>query len=309
MKKMVFFIFLFIFIYSGFYIKLLSSKELDLSNLSNLNFEKAVYDYGRLLSLDIPEKEKLNIIKKYKNFFSNKNETLLILMYHDFYRDSRDTMKKYSVTVEDFENHLQILKELNFESVSMMDVYYYVKFGKKIPERSVLLTFDDGYKKFMYIYPILKKYGYKGVISLITGYVGSSWELNKDQIKLLKEEGLVEFASHSDKIHNEFKKMLQNKKYDEIEKDIKKSRDFFNSMNIETIAFTYPLSYGSHDEKLQKILLKYGFKMAFSGWNDRYVKPNSNIFSISRIEVSIRNGLNTKEKFKTFLLNYLENKK
>ncbi len=285
---------------------LLYSKNIVLSDSSNSYFEKILYDSGRLLSLNIKENIKSEIYKKYNNLFSNGKETLLILMYHDFYRDSRDTMKKYSVTVEDFENHLQILKELNFEPVSILDVYYYVKFGKKIPERSVLLTFDDGYKKFMYVYPILKKYGYKGVVSLITGYVGSSWELDKEEIKLLNEEGLIEFASHSDKIHNEFKKMIQSKKYDEIEKDIKRSREFFNSMNIKTIAFTYPLSYGSYDEKLHKILLKYGFKIAFSGWNEKYVKPKSNIFSISRIEISMRNGLNSKQNFKKFLTDYLK---
>lgn len=275
-------------------------------NISPSYFEKGLYDAGRLLSLNIPEQIMEDVEDFERNFFAKGNETLFLPVYHSFYRDEKDFKTNYSISAKDFEDELLVLKELSFEPVSLEDVYYYIKYGKAIPERSVLLTFDDGFKTFLYVYPIIKKYNFKGVLSIMTGFTGSSWSLNKDDINKLKKEGYVDFASHTHTIHNDFKKILTKADYTKIEEDIKKSRTFFESLGIETNTFTFPWGYGSNDNELIKTLKKYGFEIGLTTWKNKYNEMKSNPYLISRIEISKRTGLSSKEKFKEFLLEYLK---
>jgi len=276
------------------------------TNVSQKYFEGALYNVGRLLSLNLMENTEKEVLTYYNGLFSNGNETLIVLMYHSFYRNSQDYKTKYSISVKDFEDELKVLEELSFEPVSLDDIYYYTKFGKRLPLRSVLLTFDDGFKTFFYIYPPIKKYNLRGVISIMTGFTGSSWSLTKEDIKLLQKEGYVEFASHTNTLHNDFKKALEKKEYKKIEEDIKKSSEFFDSLGIKTIAFAYPSGAGSSDKTLRNILRKYGFEIGLDTWKHQYNKPKSDLYSIARIEVSEREGLSKKDKFREFLLDYLK---
>lgn len=307
MKKMkiVSLLIVLLFQFTFFSQKAVSMAQETSSYLSSVYFEKALYGCSRLLALNLSNEAKEEINSYYKSLFADGSETLILLMYHSFYRDSEDFKTKYSISVKDFEDEILVLKELGFQPVSLEDVYYFVKFGKKIPHHAVLLTFDDGFKSFMYAYPILKKYNFRGVVSLMTGYVGSSWALSKDEIVVLSNEGFIEFASHTHTLHNDFKKALEEKKYVEIEDDVKKSREFFESVSISSFAFTFPWGSGSSDEKLIKILSKYGFKAGLTTWKQQYIKAFSNSYSISRIEISERDKLSSKDEFRKFMMNYL----
>jgi hypothetical protein len=64
-----------------------------------------------------------------------------------------------------FENHLRTLKRKNFSSIYLSQLYDYMTTGKSIPPDSVVFTFDDGYlDNWVYAYPLIKKYGFKGTI-------------------------------------------------------------------------------------------------------------------------------------------------
>ncbi len=294
------------FLFTFFSQKAVSMSQEASSHFSVAYFERALYGCSRLLTLNLSNETNEEINSYYKSLFADGNETLILLMYHSFYRDSEDFKTKYSISVKDFEDEILVLKELGFQPVSLEDVYYFVRFGKKIPHRAVLLTFDDGFKTFMYAYPILKKYNFKAVVSLMTGYVGSSWALSEEEVAMLSREGFIEFASHTHTLHNNFKKALEEKKYAEIEDDVKKSREFFESIGINSFTFTYPWGSGSNDGKVVKILSKYGFKAGLTTWKQQYIKPFSNPYSISRIEISERDKLSSKDEFKEFLVQYLK---
>lgn len=306
MKKFFLFLTAFVISFSLFPHNYASCNEISKKNISPYYFQKALYNTGRLLSLNLLENTEKGVLAYYNRLFSKGNETLVVLMYHSFYRDSKDFKTNYSISIKDFEDELKVLEGLSFEPVSLDDVYYYTKYGKAIPERAVLLTFDDGFKTFFYIYPLIKKYDFKAVISIMTGFTGSSWSLTKEDIELLQKEGYVEFASHTNTLHNDFKKALEKKEYKKIEEDIKKSREFFNSLGIKTTAFTYPSGAGSSDKNLRNILQKYGFEIGLDTWKHQYNKPKSDLYSIARIEVSERGGFSKKDKFREFLLDYLK---
>jgi peptidoglycan/xylan/chitin deacetylase (PgdA/CDA1 family) len=62
----------------------------------------------------------------------------------------------------------------NYEILPLDRLVQYIKQGKPLPEKAVVITFDDGYKdNYLYAYPILKKYHIPATIFLTTGHIGS----------------------------------------------------------------------------------------------------------------------------------------
>jgi len=286
--------------YSSSAIKASSNIVSASSNMGASYFEGMSYDIGRLYGLPLISQQKSELLAAQKNLNSDKNTFCLILMYHNFYSNGK-RKGGYYIRLDDFENDLKTLKKYGFESISIEDLYDFMKYNKKIPEHSVMLTFDDGFKSFMDAYPIIEKYGYGGVVSLITGYVGSVWELSLGQIKQLSKDG-IEFASHTSKIHNDFKKYIDEKKFAIIATDIKDSRKFFNDvMQSKTIAFTYPSGVGSSVKEVRDILIENGFYVGFDILKRRVNKFGDDPLSAVRVDISECTGLNNQKEFEELI--------
>lgn len=83
-----------------------------------------------------------------------------------------------SVSPELFELHCRALAESGWRGVSLADAEAFFINGKALPERSCLITFDDGYlDNYVYAWPILAKYGHKGVVFAVAGRIGTGPEL------------------------------------------------------------------------------------------------------------------------------------
>jgi len=94
-----------------------------------------------------------------------------ILMYHSI----SDMQDDFSVTPEIFESNLRTITAYGYTPVKFQDVIDYVYEGTKLPERPILITFDDGYlNNFTKAYPILKSFGYPATIFTIGSSVGKS---------------------------------------------------------------------------------------------------------------------------------------
>ncbi|MGB9695384.1 MAG: polysaccharide deacetylase family protein [Caldisericaceae bacterium] len=288
--------------------KVVASNSLtsDSSNPSASYFEGLSYDIGRVYGLTLNSQQKSELIAIQQSIRSPKDTICIILMYHNFYSTGGPKGNCY-IKLEDFENNLKILQKYNFKSISIEDLYDFMKYDKKIPARSVILTFDDGFKSFMNAYPIIKKYGYGGVVSLISGYVGSVWELSYDQIEELSKGG-IEFASHTSKIHNNFKKFIDEKKFSIIANDVQNSRKYFNDvLHIDTIAFTYPWGVGSSVKEVREILTKNGFYVGFDTWKRRVNKYGDDPLSAVRTDISEGSGYNNQKKFEQLIKDLLPN--
>lgn len=116
------------------------------------------------------------------------------------------------VTPKTFESQLSALKSAGYESVSLKDIENYIYKGINLPEKCVLLTFDDGYKSNLEkAYPILEKYGYCAVVFEVGAMVGKSFykntdfpaieHLSADDNEFLIRGGIVEIQSHSFDCH------------------------------------------------------------------------------------------------------------
>ncbi|WDV47734.1 polysaccharide deacetylase family protein [Clostridiaceae bacterium M8S5] len=198
------------------------------------------------------------------------NKGVKVLMYHHLIKNQDNKYKDNCaiLDVELFEEHMKILKDNNVNVIDIEELEEFLDSKKELPPNSVLITFDDGYKSNVtHAYPILKKYGFKATIFLVTAYSPKDTEkipgitfphISFKEIEETKD--VFTYASHT----HDFHKMDENKKgylvcktEEEIQKDLQKSIDL-----LKTKYLAYP--YGQYNEDTKKILKKLGITMAFT---------------------------------------------
>src|SRR5690606_24402968 len=78
----------------------------------------------------------------------------------------------------------------------------YLLYGDKLPEKPVMITFDDNdATQYTTANPIMKEFGFKGVYFIMTVTIGRPRYMSKEQLKELSDDGNV-IASHTWDHHN-----------------------------------------------------------------------------------------------------------
>jgi peptidoglycan/xylan/chitin deacetylase (PgdA/CDA1 family) len=104
-----------------------------------------------------------------------------------------------SVSPERFENHLKYLQEAGYHTITLDDLLYFLTIGRPLPEKPVILTFDDGYEdNYLNAFPLLKKYKMVGHFFIMTDVVNSRRPgyMTWPQIEEMAAAGM-RFGSHS----------------------------------------------------------------------------------------------------------------
>ena len=148
--------------------------------------------------------------------------TFRVLAFHDVRDDLRASFAAYpdatAIDTKTLASLFAWLKENDYHMVSVDQIIAARQGGKKLPPRSVLLSFDDGYRSFYTrVFPLLKAYGYPAVQALITDWVNhpanekikisatvelpGDYFLNWNDVAEMQRSGLVEFASHTHNLH------------------------------------------------------------------------------------------------------------
>ena len=205
-----------------------------------------------------------------------------VIMYHSILKDS-SLQGRYVVSPSQLESDLKYLSENGYTSVTIADLIAFVEEGIPLPDKPVMLTFDDGYyNNYLYAFPLMKKYGFKMVLSVIgkfsddfsntadenAYYSHCTWE----QLREMELSGYVEVQNHSFDMHSTDKGRNGTKKnswesvenYKEIlSKDILKCQNYLiEQAGITPTAFTYP--FGAISSESVNILKELGFKASFS---------------------------------------------
>jgi biofilm PGA synthesis lipoprotein PgaB len=134
----------------------------------------------------------------------------VVLAYHDIrpiaktsQDDDYDPRHHYVVTPEAFDAQLNALRAAGYTSITS-DQYVDYLAGGEVPERSVLITFDDGtHGLWTHADKILERHGMRAVSFLITGNVGAKrpYYLSWQEIERMARSGRWDFQSHTRKMH------------------------------------------------------------------------------------------------------------
>ncbi len=226
-----------------------------------------------------------NNISRYlkKNEDNDKGKVIPVLMYHDL---SNNLSDPDSVTPEKFKDDMLALKNAGYETIFLSDIIQYLNNFQVLPEKPIVITFDDGYySNYKYTYPIAKETGIKFTISIIGWSVGRTTFIDSEkpitphfswkQAKEMLDSGIVDIQNHTFDLHSpqgisygyneQVGRGVLQIQGEEIKDYENRLKEDLLRLNIETYLntghmptfVTYP--YGQYNNETEKIICKLGF--------------------------------------------------
>lgn len=230
---------------------------------------------------------------------------LPIIMYHGI-TDQASKVDTYMISASDFESDLEWLTKNGYTTILPSQLIAYVEKGEKLPEKPVMITFDDGYENnYTLAFPILKKHGAKALISVIgmasdiesqSQYKNQTTSnLTWEEIKHMAESGLVEIGNHTYALHNidQFRKgadIGKGESYEDYEKTLSddltlNQKKIAKAAGNEPLVFAWPYGTYPSDNSADTILKKLGFKMSLTSYQRKNTIEQGNpdkLFGLKR---------------------------
>jgi peptidoglycan/xylan/chitin deacetylase (PgdA/CDA1 family) len=231
-------------------------------------------------------------------------ENVAILTYHKVV--SVDSLAIYStqVSVSKLEADFKWLADNGYTAILPRELLTI----DTIKSKTVIITFDDGYyNNYLYMYPLLEKYGLKAEINVIVDWITdertNSW-LTWNECKEMSESGLVEIGSHTCNLHNPTNggsyilggvngvgREVDESNTDYIERitaDLQKSKDVIKErVGIEPVSFAYP--YGEGNSFINSYISDL-FAITFLTYNGNF-NPKGDLHLLPRNGVTMETSL------------------
>lgn len=189
---------------------------------------------------------------------ANIHVPILVYHYVEFVKDPKDSIRKsLDIIPPIFEEQMKTLKNAGYNFLTAAELGQYLDGKKQLPERPIIITFDDGYGDFYTdVFPILKKYNISATAYIISGGLDRPNYMTTAQLKEVAESGLVEVGAHT--VHH---RNLKSIPVTEAKLEIEKSReDLENLLGIKVVSFAYP--YGGFNDEVAQLVKKIGFTNA-----------------------------------------------
>ncbi len=203
-----------------------------------------------------------------------------ILMYHSILKDPQRA-GMHVLSPDTLEQDMKYLKDHGYTTVSIQQLADYVYKDIPLPEKPVVLTFDDGYlNNLTYVLPLLEKYEMKATISIVGAYTEQAEKeddenpnyayLKKQRIAELAQSEWVEIGAHSYDMHGqqERKGSAKNKgestgQYQALFRaDTERCLALLAECGIQAKVYAYP--YGAISAESEPVLKDLGFCASLS---------------------------------------------
>jgi len=205
-----------------------------------------------------------------------------ILMYHEVTSGPNSLY----VPADRFREQIQYLAQSGYRTVTMAQAREMLQ-NNKIPAKTVVLTFDDGYESVLTkAWPIMQEYGFTGTTYVCATFIGRSNYLTLDQIKQLQAEGM-EIGSHTNN-HISLKEASYQLQVDEIAGS---KRTLEEHLGAPCLSFCYPT--GTYSDITPTLIKDAGYTSAVTVAYG-HASPVSNPFLTPRVRVP---GWITLDKF------------
>lgn len=200
-----------------------------------------------------------------------------VLNYHQINDKDQNSM---TVTTDEFDAQMKYLSDNGYHTISPQELYAHLANGADLPEKPILISFDDGYKdNYQNAFPILKKYQQTAMIFLISDYVNTYEKyLTWEQIKEMQQYG-IDFESHTLSHMVLTEAPSEQELINQLQKS-KEALEWHLGSKVEFIA--YPC--GNYTPHIIETAKNIGYKAAFTV-NFGRSKTGDPLFALDRVPV------------------------
>mgnify|MGYP000308323005 FL=1 len=207
---------------------------------------------------------------------SENGTKVLILNYHKI----DNTFISLAVRPDDFDTQMKYLSENGYHTISPDELYDSLAGTGELPDNPVMITFDDGYEdNYVNAYPILKKYGFKATIFVVTSFLDKNKKgyMSWDQAREMDANGIsiqshtVDHKSMTDLTDDQLRMEL-------VDSKKKAEKELGHPVNY----MAYPT--GTYNLHIAQMVKEAGYKAAFT---IKYgnVDKASNIYALERVPI------------------------
>lgn len=224
-----------------------------------------------------------------KTYASSENaKKVPVLVYHTV---GTSDMGKLQISVDKLEKQLNWIKKCGYKTLTMKEFVEWYEGKRNIPEKSVLITFDDGKQSVVkYAVPILKKNKQHATMFIAGHWVGREGFVSNATVKKLKKGSVIDIESHGYIIHK-----LDNGKMPAHKWSKAKLKTDCKKMNTRygCTVLCYPWGATSKNLRLAlretgvyHIAFTYARKGEYQGAKNKYAKRSCHRYKIPRITIS-----------------------
>lgn len=247
-------------------------------------------------------------------------KALPVIMYHHI-SEKDNLLNKYTISPTELENDLIYLRDNGYTTISIQDLLNYMYDDGMLPDKPILLTFDDGHESFYhYAFPLLKKYDAKAIVSVVGSFT-DTYSKNKDhnidysyltwkQIHEMANTKYVEIGNHTYDMHStengrkgcdinsgedleSYKKIL-------VEDVMRVENNILNYTGYKSSVFAYP--YGIFSNETKEIIKELGFEVILTcGEVVNYIDKEDDSYLTNLGRFNRASGINTYEFFSKIL--------
>ena len=241
----------------------------------------------------------VNIIPSVTKASADTSVNVPVVMYHQI--SEKNNCGDYVLSLAELRMDFQYFCDNNITPISLKQLQEFTEKGIPLPQKPIIITFDDGCKSFLTkVVPLLEEYGYPANVNIIgsltklytkNGDTNDSYAyLNESDIKAISQHPLVEIGCHTYDLHHlsgrrgmsKLSAESDERYIDIIRNDIKTFDDFYYKITGDKLTiFAYP--YGIKNKILPGILQESGYKILLtSGERVNKISVGSSLTEIGR---------------------------
>lgn len=207
-------------------------------------------------------------------------KSISVLMYHYFYDASKGETGENSnwLEISKFEEQLKYLQKNDYYYPTWQEVADFVDGKIDLPEKSVVLTMDDGQKSLYNLaIPLLDKYNIPATAFIITKKFDTK---NLEKYK----NSTIDFQSHTNNMHRAGGTVGRGGIFTalSLEESVADLKESINKLNGNSDSLAYP--FGDYTEGTKKAVKNAGFKVAFTTEYSQ-IKPGMDKYSLPRVRI------------------------
>ncbi len=208
--------------------------------------------------------------------------TAPILLYHHITPEEIDN--EYYLALDLFEQHMEWVTQQGYTTITISQLADALTKGTYLPEKPILITFDDGYDDlYQYAYPVMKSRGMVATAYLIGFCLDAEGCISTEQVRMMAESGW-EFGVHS--MSHQNLTTVSDLNYEMYQPRVLLER----KLNLPLTTFAYP--YGAGNDFIYRKSWQYGYSAAV-GLGKHVSHYPWSLFYLSRMVIS--DGMTTND--------------